>query len=55
MAEKPGNHQSGLDLIEYPSRFPLKVFGDQSTQFEDTVLELVKARSPKFDQQGIKG
>lgn len=49
MAEKRENHQLGLDLIEYPSRFPLKVFGGQSTQFEDTVLELVKARSPRSE------
>lgn len=49
MAEKPGNRHPALELIEYPSRFPLKVFGSQSTQFEDIVLELVKARSPKTE------
>ncbi len=49
MAEKQGNRNSALELIEYPSRFPLKVFGNESTEFEDIVLELVKARSPKTE------
>ncbi len=49
MAEKQEKRQSALELIDYPSRFPLKVFGNQATQFEDTVLELVKARSPKSE------
>lgn len=49
MDEKQENRQSALELIDYPSRFPLKVLGNQSTQFEDTVLGLVKARSPKSE------
>ena len=49
MAEKPGNRHSALELIEYPSRYPLKVLGSESAQFEDIVLELVKVRSPKTE------
>ena len=49
MAEKPANSQSALELLEYPSRFPLKVFGSQSAEFEDAVLALLKARSPKTE------
>lgn len=49
MAEKQKMPQSALNLIEYPSRFPLKVFGNRSEQFEDIVLELVKARSPQSE------
>ena len=49
MAEKPGKSQSALELLEYPSRFPLKVFGSQSAEFEDAVLALLKARCPKTE------
>ncbi len=49
MFEGQGKRHSALELIEYPSRFPLKVFGGQSAQFEEIVLELVKARSPKAE------
>ncbi len=49
MLEKQKNRPSSLELIEYPNRFPLKVFGSPSAQFEDIVLALVKARSPKTE------
>ena len=47
MAEKQENRQSALELIEYPSRFPLKVFGHHNPRFEDIVLELVRLRCPQ--------
>ena len=49
MSEGQENSHSALELIVYPSRFPLKVFGGQSAQFEEIVLELVKARSPQTE------
>jgi len=49
MADKPGNNHSALELLEYPNRFPLKVFGSQSAEFEEIVLALLKARSPKTE------
>ena len=49
MVEKQGNRNSALDLIEYPSRFPLKVVGNQSAQFEDIVVDLIKARCPQTE------
>ncbi len=42
-------NESALDLIEYPSRFPLKVFGNHSEGFEDLVVGLVKARCPQSE------
>ncbi len=42
-------NESALDLIEYPSRFPLKVFGNQSDDFEALVLGLIKARCPQSE------
>ena len=36
--------ESGLALLEYPHRYPLKVFGDKSVEFEKTVVELVRAK-----------
>jgi hypothetical protein len=41
--------ESALGLIEYPSRFPLKVFGNHSDEFESIVLELVRARCPQAE------
>ena len=35
--------ESGLALLEYPNRYPLKVFGNKSVEFEKTVVELVRA------------
>jgi len=51
---------SGLALIDYPSRFPLKVFGKHSDEFEAVVLELVRARCPQAEhievrRRGSKG
>jgi putative lipoic acid-binding regulatory protein len=46
MTEVP---ESALALIDYPSRFPLKVFGKQSDDFEDIVLALVRARCPQAE------
>ena len=41
--------ESALALIDYPSRFPLKVFGKQSDDFEDIVLALVRVRCPQAE------
>lgn len=41
--------ESALDLLDYPARFPLKVFGNRSTQLEAIVLQLVKARCPQAE------
>lgn len=41
--------ESALGLIEYPSRFPLKVLGNRSDEFEEIVLELVRARCPQAE------
>lgn len=47
--QKLSPKESALDLIEYPSRFPLKVFGNQSDDFEALVLGLIKARCPQAE------
>jgi putative lipoic acid-binding regulatory protein len=47
MTDKQESRQSALELIEYPDRFPLKVFGHHHPQFEDLVLELVRLRCPQ--------
>lgn len=49
MAKKLRPDESALALIEYPSRFPLKVFGDNSEEFESVVVDLVRARCPATD------
>lgn len=44
----PGD-ESALALLEYPNRFPLKVFGKDDGEFETLVLELVRARIPEAE------
>lgn len=46
--------ESGLGLIDYPSRFPLKVFGKPSDEFETIVLELVRARCPQAEHIEVR-
>jgi len=43
MSEKKPLPQSALELIDFPSRFPLKVFGAKNKKFEIAVLSLVKS------------
>ncbi len=40
---------SALDLIEFPSRFPIKVFGRKGVEFEAIVVALVKTRCPQAE------
>jgi putative lipoic acid-binding regulatory protein len=49
VARLPESSDSGLALIDFPSRFPLKVFGKPSADFEDTVVSLVRARIPQAE------
>ena len=49
MPEKQVKPKSALELIDYPSRFPLKVFGNQSAEFENIVLNLIRARCPQVE------
>lgn len=49
MSRQPESTESGLELIDYPSRFPLKVLGRPSDEFETTVLALVRARCPQAE------
>ncbi len=44
---KPG--ESALALIDYPSRYALKVFGTPGAEFERAVLELLRARCPQAE------
>ena len=46
MSDQP---ESGLALLDYPSRFPLKVFGNHSDDFESVVLDLIRARCPQAE------
>ena len=46
--------ESGLALIDYPSRFPLKVFGNHCDEFEAIVLELVRARCPQAEHIEVR-
>lgn len=44
---EPG--ESALALLEYPGRFPLKVFGKDNADFETAVVDLVRARIPEAE------
>ena len=39
MSDTPDSNFSALALLEYPNRFPLKVFGNHSEEFEAIVLD----------------
>ncbi|MDC1288180.1 DUF493 domain-containing protein, partial [Gammaproteobacteria bacterium] len=54
MTELPESSESALALIDYPSRFPLKVFGRQAEDFEDIILALVRARCPQAEHIEIR-
>jgi len=54
MTEEIPGDGSAFDLIEYPSRFPLKVFGNQNVEFESIVVELVKARCPQAEHIEVR-
>jgi putative lipoic acid-binding regulatory protein len=49
---EPG--ESALALIEYPSRFPLKVFGHHSEDFEPIVLDLIRVRCPQVEHIDVR-
>ena len=54
MPEPSDAPASGLALIEYPSRYPLKVLGRHSDDFETVVLELVRARCPQAEHIDVR-
>ena len=54
MTRKLESGDSALALIEYPSRFPLKVFGNQSDDFEPIVLDLIRTRCPQAEHIDIR-
>ena len=45
---------SGLDLLDYPARYPLKVLGLDDEEFEAAVLALVRARVPEAEHIEIR-
>jgi len=49
MAGQVESTESALALLDYPSRYPLKVFGRQSADLETSVLALVRARIPQAE------
>ena len=55
-AETPSDEQErvGLALLDYPTRFPLKVFGNHSEEFEAIVVELVRARIPQAEHIEVR-
>lgn len=54
MAAEEESVESGLGLIDYPSRFPLKVLGKHSDDFEPVVLELLRARCPQAEHIEVR-
>jgi putative lipoic acid-binding regulatory protein len=41
-------------LIEYPSDFPIKVFGEAKPGFAEAIAFVVKKHAPNFDAAGIE-
>ena len=51
--ESPAD-ESALGLLEYPNLYPLKVFGSQDGDLEETVLQLVRARCPQAEHIDVR-
>ena len=49
MTETKEPEESALALLEYPNRYPLKVFGKPDDEFEPVVLDLVRVRCPEAE------
>lgn len=45
---------SGLALLDYPNRYPLKVLGNHDEELEPVVLELVRARIPQAEHIEVR-
>jgi len=41
-------------LIEYPSRFPIKVMGANVDGFAEAVIEVARSFDPAFDAEGVE-
>ena len=41
-------------LIEYPSRFPIKVMGESSPEFERAVVEIARQFDPDYDPASLE-
>jgi putative lipoic acid-binding regulatory protein len=54
MTGEPPPTQSALALLEYPNRYPLKVFGKPADDFEAVVLNLVRARCPQAEHIEVR-
>ncbi len=50
----PDTERTGLALLDYPTQFPLKVFGNQNDDFEATVVALIRARIPQAEHIDIR-
>lgn len=46
--------RDGETLIEYPSRFPIKVMGTNAEGFAQAIAEVARAFDPEFDHETIE-
>ncbi len=46
--------ESALALLDYPNRYPLKVFGKPCDDFESIVLSLVRTRCPEAEHIEVR-
>ncbi len=53
MAKSPQADFDALALIDYPSSFPLKVIGHKAADFEEIVVQLVRARCPQDEEISV--
>lgn len=54
MSDHSDPQESALSLLEYPNLYPLKVFGNQDDDFEEIVLQLVRARCPQAEHIDVR-
>ncbi|MCP4335723.1 MAG: DUF493 domain-containing protein [Gammaproteobacteria bacterium] len=54
MAAEQRSTESALALLDYPNRYPLKVFGHPSDDFEAVVSSLIRARCPQVEHIEVR-
>lgn len=48
------NPETGESLVEFPTHFAFKVTGENSDNFEELIISLMKEVDPKLDHDRIK-
>lgn len=43
-----------LNILEFPSDFPIKIIGEVTEQFEEKMLEIIRRHHPELEESAIR-